>query len=90
MAREITAGEFVAESLEELAARMPASDKEQAAILRDAAKYHREFGGKRKIRVSEAVPDLSDDELEEANERLIHEERERHPNNLAGYDMYVD
>jgi hypothetical protein len=53
MPREITAGEFVAESLEGEAAKMPPSMKTQADILRDAAKIFREQGGKKKIRVWE-------------------------------------
>lgn len=51
--RETTPGEFVAESLEVEAAKMPPSMKEQADALRNAAHYYREHGGKRKIRVWE-------------------------------------
>jgi hypothetical protein len=51
--REVTAGEFTAESLETEAAKMPPSKKAEADILRSAAKIYREIVGKRKIRVWE-------------------------------------
>jgi hypothetical protein len=46
MPREITAGEFTAESLEKEAASLPASMKAQADILRNAANIYREHGSK--------------------------------------------
>jgi hypothetical protein len=60
MPRLITAGEFVAESLEQEAAHMPPSRKAEAETLRAAAKTYREIGSKRKIRVWE------EDEMETA------------------------
>jgi len=53
MPRDITAGEFTAESLEQEAAKMPASKKAEADTLRNAAKIYRELGSKRRIRVWE-------------------------------------
>ena len=49
--RNVTVGEFTAEALEEEAARMPQSMKDQADALRKAAQIQREFGGTRRIRV---------------------------------------
>jgi hypothetical protein len=50
-ARPMTVGQFVAEALEEEAAKMPDSLKEQAESLRRAAQIEREHGGNRTIRV---------------------------------------
>jgi hypothetical protein len=49
--RELTVGEFTAEALEQEAAGMPDSRKEQAQILRNMAKLMRENGSKKMIRV---------------------------------------
>jgi hypothetical protein len=65
MPRDTTAGEFVAESLEEEAAKMPPSMKERADLLRDAAKLYRELGGKRNVRVWE------EDEWKNRNSNFI-------------------
>jgi hypothetical protein len=51
MPRELTVGEFTAEALEQEAAGMPDSRKEQAQILRNMAKLMRENGSKKMIRV---------------------------------------
>jgi hypothetical protein len=51
MPREITVGEFTAEALEQEAAGMPDSRKEEAQILRNMAKLMRENGSKKRIRV---------------------------------------
>jgi hypothetical protein len=51
MPRELTVGEFTAEALEQEAAGMPPSRKEQADILRRAAQIYRESGSKKRIRV---------------------------------------
>jgi hypothetical protein len=53
MLREVTRADFIAELFEEEAAKMPASYKQQADTLLDAAKIYREFGSKRTIRVWE-------------------------------------
>jgi len=53
MPREITVGEFTAESLEAEAAKMPDSKKADKEALFKAAKIFREIGGKKKIRVWE-------------------------------------
>jgi hypothetical protein len=49
--KSMTVGEFVAEALEEEAAKMPAAWKEQADSLRRAAQNEREHGGNRIVRV---------------------------------------
>ena len=56
MPRETTAGEFTAESLESLAAKMPPGKKTEADVLRNAARIYREHGSKNRIRVSEEPP----------------------------------
>jgi hypothetical protein len=53
MVRETTVAEFVAESLEALAAQMPSGSSE-AKIWRDAAKKYREHGSKKKVRVDDS------------------------------------
>jgi hypothetical protein len=50
---EVTVREFIATSLEAEAAKMPASMKEKADVLRNAALIFREHGSKQKIRVLE-------------------------------------
>jgi hypothetical protein len=53
MPRELTVGEFTAEALEQEAAGMPDSRKEEAQILRNMAKLMRENGSKKIVRVWE-------------------------------------
>lgn len=49
----VTVREFVATSLEAEAAKMPASMKRKADVLRNAALIFREHGSKQKIQVME-------------------------------------
>ena len=51
MARPMSAGEFTAGTLEEQAAKMPPSMKDDADALRRAAQIYREVGGDRTVRV---------------------------------------
>jgi hypothetical protein len=55
--RLISVGDFVAESLETEANKLPPSKKEQAEIWRTAAKSQRELGSKKMIRVWEEMPE---------------------------------
>lgn len=54
--RLVRAVDFVAESLEEEAAKMPQSYKEQADILRKAAAEYRKLNNPKMVRVWEEQP----------------------------------
>jgi hypothetical protein len=51
MGRTMTVGDFIAEELEQEAAKMPAARKDQADSLRKAAQHEREHGASRSILV---------------------------------------
>jgi hypothetical protein len=71
-ARVIPANDFVAESLEEEATRLPPSESAKARILRQAANLYRTLPSKKMVRVWEEKEDAN-----QAAARTIREATER-------------